>query len=566
VPEKAVDIAQPPPSRAAADSQTPALPQLARAPLAALAVAVAVVLIVFSNRYGYHGDELYFLVAAHHLALGYPDLPPLVPLLARLLTDVAPGSLVLLRLPSALAAAAIVVLTALTCRELGGSRVAQLVAAAAMAVSPLLLAAAHLFGTTPFDLFFWTLLVFLVVRILRSGEERLWLVVGVVAGIGLLNKDLVAFLAFGVLVGLAIAGPRRMLGSPWLWAGALIAGLLWTPYLVWQAQHGWPQLAVAHSIAAGRSGTSEPRWAFLPYQLVLIGPYLAWVWIVGLVRLFRDPTLRFARVFAWSWVVLAAVFIVAGGKPYYLGGLLPLLLAAGAPATIDWLSRSRARLRRGGLIAGIALTALTAIVVTLPVIPVRDLHSTNIGALNNDALQTVGWPAYVGEIATVYHALPPGERASAAAAHKQLRRGRRDRPLRLRSGAARGLQRPRRLLVLGSAAGQRHDLRRGGLRTRLPHEGLRQRAPRQASEQPPRREQRQPGGAGLGLPAATRRLECAVAQVPVPGVTPLPGEHQPRDERRRLFLHRRDGVRIGVQGDRGGLALSAALKEGQLSG
>ena len=175
------------------------------------------------DRYGYHGDELYFLVAAHHLAWGYPDLPPLVPLLARLLTDIAPGSLVLLRLPSALAAGAIVVLTALTCRELGGTKPAQLLAAAAMAVSPLLLAAAHLFGTTPLDLLFWTLLVYLVVHILRSGDERLWLVAGLVAGVGLLNKDLVAFLAVGLLAGLVIAGPRRLLASPWLWAGALIA-------------------------------------------------------------------------------------------------------------------------------------------------------------------------------------------------------------------------------------------------------------------------------------------------------------------------------------------------------
>ncbi len=171
-------------------------------------------LIAFSGRYGYHGDELYFLVAARHLAWSYPDLPPLVPLLARLLTDISPGSLVLLRTPSALAAAAIVVLTALTCRELGGGRAAQLLAAAAMAISPLLLAAAHLFGTTPFDLLFWTLLVYLVVHILRGGSERLWLVVGIAAGVGLLNKDLVAFLAFGVLAGLAIAGPRRHLASP----------------------------------------------------------------------------------------------------------------------------------------------------------------------------------------------------------------------------------------------------------------------------------------------------------------------------------------------------------------
>ena len=112
--------------------------------------------------------------------------------------------------------------------------------------------------------------------------------------------------------------------------------------------------------------------------------------------------------------MLAVVFIVTGGKPYYLGGLLPLLLAAGSPATIARLSRRPARLRRGLLIAAVALTALIAVVITLPVIPVRDLHRTNIGALNNDALQTVGWPTYVAEIATVYHGLPPLDRASTA--------------------------------------------------------------------------------------------------------------------------------------------------------
>jgi len=390
------------------------LPRLAAAPLAALAAGVAIVLVAFSGRYGYHGDELYFLVAGRHLASGYPDLPPLVPWLARLLSDAAPGSLVVLRLPSAIAAAATVLLTALTCRELGGGRGAQLLAAGAMAVSPLLLAAAHLFGTTPFDLFFWTLLVFLVVHILRTGAERLWILTGLVTGVGLLNKDLVAFLAFGVLAGIALAGPRRRLASPWLWAGALIAGLLWTPYLVWQAQHGWPQLAVARSIAAGRSGSSEPRWAFLPFQLVLISPYLAPVWIAGLVRLFRDPALRFCRALAWGWAVLAVVFIVTGGKPYYLGGLMPLLLAAGAAPTIAWLLRGRARLRLGLVLAAVALTAFTAVVVTLPVIPVTDLHRTNVVSLNYDAGQTVGWPTYVSETAAVYRDLPPIERASTA--------------------------------------------------------------------------------------------------------------------------------------------------------
>jgi hypothetical protein len=91
-----------------------------------------------------------------------------------------------------------------------------------------------------------------------------------------------------------------------------------------------------------------------------------------------------------------------------------LLLAAGAPATIVWLWRGPVRLRRCVLIAAVALTPLTAIVVTLPVIPVSDLHAADIGSLNYDAVQTVGWPTYVSEIAAVYHRLPAAQRACAA--------------------------------------------------------------------------------------------------------------------------------------------------------
>ncbi len=187
---------------------------------------------------------------------------------------------------------------------------------------------------------------------------------------------------------------------------------LWAPYLVWQAQHGWPQLTVSRSIAAGSSGTSQPRIELLPFQLVLISPYLVPVWIVGLLQLFRRPALAWCRAIAWAYPLLAAVFIATGGKSYYLAGLLPVFLAAGAQPTVEWIHRGRSSRRRAALGIALVLTALGTVLFTLPVLPVGVLHRTPIVALNYDEGETVGWPIYVGQIAGVYDQVPVAERSA----------------------------------------------------------------------------------------------------------------------------------------------------------
>src|SRR5206468_10690305 len=133
-------------------------------------------------------------------------------------------------------------------------------------------------------------------------NDRLWLAAGLVAGLALLDKPLIAFLLAGIGAGLLVAGPRRLLRTAWPWVGALIAVLLWSPWLVWQAAHGWPQLAVSSAIAHGGSGSSQPRWALLPFQLLLVSPVLAPVWIAGLLALVRRPALRPWRLFAVAWL------------------------------------------------------------------------------------------------------------------------------------------------------------------------------------------------------------------------------------------------------------------------
>ena len=223
------------------------------------------------------------------------------------------------------------------------------------------------------------------------------------------DSDQVAFFLAAIAVGIAVVGPRPVLRTYWPYLAGAIAVLMWTPYLLWQARHGWPELSIARSIANGHSGTSAPRWQLLPQQLVLVSPYLAPVWIAGLVRLLRNPALRWCRALGMAWVLLAVVFLVSGGKPYYLGAMLPLLLAAGAEPTVAWARQQQPR--RVALGAALVLS-LTALPVTLPLVPLSVLHKTPIVSVNYDAGETVGWPRMVRQIAAAYREIPAAKRSS----------------------------------------------------------------------------------------------------------------------------------------------------------
>lgn len=363
-----------------------------------LAGALGLLLLLFAGGYGYHRDELYFLAAGRHLAWSYPDQGPLTPLIAHLMDSLAPGSLTVLRAPAALMSGLTVLMSSLICFELGGNRRAQVIAAACTACASVVVVVGHLLSTTTFDLLAWATVSWLIVRALRTGDSWLWVAGGAVSGVALLNKPLIAFLLLALGAGLLLVGPRQVLRSVWPWVGLLLALALWSPWLVWQSEHGWPQLEVSSSIASGGSTSSQPRWALVPFQFLLVSPVLAPVWIAGLIALWRNPRVAPYRLFAVAWLALVVVFLVSGGKPYYLAGLFPILLGAGAIDVDRWLTR-RPVLRGRLLFAALTLSGLVSAVIGLPVLSERQLGP--VLALNGDAGETVGWPALVRSVASV---------------------------------------------------------------------------------------------------------------------------------------------------------------------
>jgi 4-amino-4-deoxy-L-arabinose transferase-like glycosyltransferase len=375
-------------------------------PVAALEILLQ---LAYANRYGYHRDELYFRTAGRHLAAGYDDQGPLTPLLGRLSEALFGESPRGLRVASVVVVGLVVVVVALLAREFGAGATGQLVAAVGTASSAFVLAVGHLLSTTTLDLLLWTATLLVVARIFGGGDERLWLVVGVVVGVGLDNKQLPLLLVLALALGLAL--DRRLvavLRSPWLCGGAALAVAIWLPNLVWQGVHGWPQLELAEDIR--RDEAAENRATLVPLQLLLIGPLLVPVLGVGLWALLRDSALRPWRSFGIAYLVLLVVLLMLGGKSYYAVPMLLGLLAAGAVVVERWLTT---RARKVLLAAALLLTAALSVVVALPVLPADDLEETPIADLNEDAIETVGWPELARTVADVYRGLSPAERATA---------------------------------------------------------------------------------------------------------------------------------------------------------
>jgi 4-amino-4-deoxy-L-arabinose transferase-like glycosyltransferase len=372
-------------------------------PVLAVAGAVLLPLLVLAPAYGFHRDELYFIVAGWHPALGYDDQPPLTPLLSAAAVALLGPEPWAVRILPALVIAAIVVLTAGIARELGGTHRAQVVAAVVVAASGYL-AAGHLGVTATYDLLAWAMILWLVTRLLAGADRRQWLLVGLVAGLGLWNKHLVLFLAGGLVVALLVHR-RDLLRSPWPWAGAALAGVLWLPNAAWQVANGLPQLEMARRIGAS-SGDERPM--VIVELLLLVGPLLFPVVIAGLWRLYRDPGLRPFRALATTFLAILAVVLVVGGKSYYVVGAVPPLMAAGALSVDGWLGRSRVRT---GVFGGVAAaSALLVALLTLPVLPAATLAETPIPDIYGETAEQVGWPELVAAVEGVVAELPAADR------------------------------------------------------------------------------------------------------------------------------------------------------------
>jgi 4-amino-4-deoxy-L-arabinose transferase-like glycosyltransferase len=394
-----------------------------------LIAAAKLALHLYTGRqYGYFVDELYYLQCARHLDWGYVDQPPLIAAIARIAQAIFGDSLLAIRFPAALAGAGTAVLTGMIARELGGARFAQGLAALCLVLAPGVLALDHFLSMNAFEPLFWMGCAYLVMRIIRTGNAKLWLWFGVVAGVGLENKHSMLIFGLGIVVGLVLTRERRWLRSPWLWAGGAIAFLIFLPNLLWNIQNHFPFLELQANIRrSGRDVALSPLTFFSQESLAML-PLSLPIWLAGLWYLFFDKEGKQFRVLGWAWAVTAAVIMALSPRIYYLFPAYPVLFAAGSVVWERWLASSRAQWIKPVYVTLMALMGILIAPTVIPLLPPETyiryaaaihleqprLENHQLGPLPQLFADQFGWEEMAVAVAGAYNSLPPQVRAKTA--------------------------------------------------------------------------------------------------------------------------------------------------------
>jgi hypothetical protein len=373
-------------------------------------MATVVVHMLTGNRYGFNRDELAVLEDARHLAWGYVAYPPMTPFFGRISLELFGTSLVGFRFFAAVVQAIAVVLTGLMAKELGGGRLAQLLAAAA--AIPFCLGGGALMQYISFDYLCWVLAAYFLVKLLRTQDARWWVAIGAAAGLGMLSKYTMLFFAAGMAGGLLLTPARGYLRSGWLWLGKAVALAIFLPNFLWQERHHFVSLRFLQFIHTRdvREGLTA---GFLPDQLelTLLAFPLA---IAGLYFYFFTQRGRAFRLIGWAYVITLLLFVIMKGRGYYLAPAYPMLYAAGAVWCEEWLrslEKERARWVKAAAVTALVLDIGVAAAFALPLAPVNSAWWRFAIRVDGALREEIGWPEFVERIARIRDSLPMQERS-----------------------------------------------------------------------------------------------------------------------------------------------------------
>jgi len=393
--------------------------------LISLALVTLLIHFLSNGSYGYFRDELYYLACSKHLAWGFVDQPPFSGFMLAISGHLLGYSLFALRFLPAVCGALVAYLVGLIAYELGGDRFAQALAVTAFIIGGVYLAINNNYSMNCFDHLFWALAIYLLVRILKYDEPRLWILLGLVAGLGLENKYSMGFLGLGLIAGLVLTPARKHFRNKWLWLGGALATVIFLPHVLWEVRNHFPTAEFIHNATFKKNLPMTPL-AFLKECALQVHPFTLPIWLAGLIYLFFSRKGRQFQTLGWLWGAVLAILLSTHSKPYYFAPTFLILLPAGGVAVETFLSRHAWNWPKPAYLTVLVLGGILTAPLVLPVLPVETFirYQNWIGIkpssgergdkparLSQMYADQFGWQDMAAQVAQIYNHLSPEEKA-----------------------------------------------------------------------------------------------------------------------------------------------------------
>ena len=309
-----------------------------------------------STNYELHRDALLYYSLGQHLGWGFVSVPPFIGLMAKISTVIFGATTFGLRVFPALVGGLSMLLVGLLVKSFKGNLAAIIFAMTAFLLSPAYLRTSSLFQPVVFNQFFWLLSGLLIVQLILSRNEKLWMLIFLVFGIGFMNKYSITFFMMGFFIAFLISPHRKVIWSKYFLLGGLLFTGIVLPNLIWQGTHGWP--VVYHMAELQRTQLIHVSiLGFLIAQLTMNLPGII-VWVSGLIGFLFIKQYRNYRFISLFVFYTIAILVLLRGKAYYTLGLYPILFAMGGVVIENHFKK--------GLQYAIAALVL---MVSLPLIP-----------------------------------------------------------------------------------------------------------------------------------------------------------------------------------------------------
>jgi hypothetical protein len=395
-----------------------------------IALAAFALHVACNNRYGYFRDEFDYIVCGRHPAWGYVDQPPLLPILSRICLAIFGDSLRSVRLVPAFTCAALIVLTGVLARELGGKRFAVALSAITVLIAPIYVSGGSLLTSNcDLEVLLWMGCAYFAILAIKRDQPKYWLWFGVIAGIGLQEKYSILILGFAIVAGLLLTPERHLLLNKWMWLGGLAAFLIFLPNVLWNIAHHWPFVELMHNIKSeGRDVVLSP-WQYFSQQMLLLLHTSSVFWITGVIAFLIARRFTPLRFLGWTYLVSFALFVILKGKNYYLAPIYPVYLAAGCVVIDDAIDRIRQRWLKPVILALSLAAGALAAPLAMPILPIdqfvrymarfpikvpRSEYNHARVALPQHYADQFGWNEIVEKTAEAWNTIPVADRHDCA--------------------------------------------------------------------------------------------------------------------------------------------------------